>query len=127
MKVGIATSSLKQDFENKTNHLKEWLNEDIDIVVTTDDGRIKAGKPAPDIFILSAKELGLEPSECIVFEDSSSGVQAALSAGVSIVVAVMEECQRNALKGLVYDKNKSKLVVLDSMDQFDFSLIKSKE
>ena len=126
MKVGIATSSLKQDFENKTNHLKEWLNEDIDIVVTTDDGRIKAGKPAPDIFILSAKELGLEPSECIVFEDSSSGVQAALSAGVSIVVAVMEERQRNTLKGLVYDKNKSKLVVLDSMDQFDFSLIKSK-
>ena len=126
MKVGIATSSLKQDFENKTNHLKEWLNEDIDIVITTDDGRIKAGKPAPDIFILSAKELGLEPSECIVFEDSSSGVQAALSAGVSIVVAVMEERQRNTLKGLVYDKNKSKLVVLDSMDQFDFSLIKSK-
>ncbi len=108
MKVGIATSSLKQDFENKTNHLKEWLNEDIDIVVTTDDGRIKAGKPAPDIFILSAKELGLEPSECIVFEDSSSGVQAALSAGVSIVVAVMEERQRNTLKRLVYDKNKSK-------------------
>ena len=126
MKVGIATSSLKQDFENKTNHLKEWLNEDIDIVVTTDDGRIKAGKLAPDIFILSAKELGLEPSECIVFEDSSSGVQAALSAGVSIVIAVMEERQRNTLKGLVYDKNKSKLVVLDSMDQFDFSLIKSK-
>ena len=125
MKVGIATSSLKQDFENKTNHLKEWLNEDIDIVVTTDDGRIKAGKPAPDIFILSIKELGLEPSECIVFEDSSSGVQAALSAGVSIVVAVMEECQRNTLKGLVYDKNKTKLVILDSMDQFDFSLIKS--
>ena len=126
MKVGIATSSLKQDFENKTNHLKEWLNEDIDIVVTTDDGRIKAGKHAPDIFILSAKELGLEPSECIVFEDSSSGVQTALSAGVSIVVAVMEERQRNTLKGLVYDKNKSKLVVLDSMDQFDFSVIKSK-
>ena len=42
------------------------------------------------------------------------------------MVAVMEERQRNTLKGLVYDKNKSKLVVLDSMDQFDFSLIKSK-
>ena len=124
LKVGIATSSSKKNFENKTNHLKEWLNEDIDIVVTTDDGRIKAGKPAPDIFILSAKELGLEPSECIIFEDLSSGVQAALSAGISIVVAVMEKCQRNTLKGLVYDKNKSKLVVLDSMDQFDFSLIK---
>ena len=125
LKVGIATSSLKKDFENKTNHLKEWLDEDIDIVVTTDDGRIKAGKPAPDIFILGAKELGLEPNECIVFEDSSSGVKAAISAGVPIIVAVMEKCQRNTLEGLIYDKNKTKLIVLDSMDQFDFSLIKS--
>ena len=127
LKVSIATSSLKQDFENKTNHLKEWLNEDIDIVVTGDDRRIKAGKPAPDIFILGAKELGLEPYECIVFEDSASGVQAALSAGASIVVAVMEECQRDSLKRLVYDKKKTQLIILDSLDQFDFSLIKSKE
>ena len=124
LKVGIATSSLKQDFENKTNHLKDWLNEDIDIVVTTDDGRIKAGKPAPDIFILAAKELGLEPQECIVFEDSSSGVKAAISAGMPIVVAIMEERQRNTLEGIVYDKNKTKLIVLDSLDQFDFSLVK---
>ena len=72
-----------------------------------------------------AKELGLEPHECIIFEDSGSGVQAALSAGASIVVAVMEECQRNCLEGLVYDKNKTKLIILDSMDQFDFSIIKS--
>ena len=125
LKVGIATSSLKQDFENKTNHLKDWLNEDIDVVVTTDDGRIKAGKPAPDIFILGAKELGLEPNECIIFEDSSSGVKAAISAGAPIVVAVMEKYQRNTLDGIVYDKNKTKLIVLESMDQFDFSLIKS--
>ena len=125
LKVAIATSSLKKDFENKTNHLKDWLNEDIDVVVTTDDKRIKEGKPAPDIFILGAKELGLEPHECIIFEDSGSGVQAALSAGASIVVAVMEECQRNCLEGLVYDKNKTKLIILDSMDQFDFSIIKS--
>ena len=125
LKVGIATSSLKKDFENKTNHLKDWLNEDIDVVVTTDDGRIKAGKPAPDIFILGATELGLKPQECIIFEDSGSGVQAAISAGAPIVVAIMEKCQRNTLETLNYDKNKTKLIVLDSMDQFDFSIIKS--
>ena len=79
----------------------------------------------PDIFILDAKELGLERYEWIVFEDSSSGVKAAISAGAPIVVAVMEKCQRNTLEGLVYDKNKTKLISLDSMDQFDFSLLKS--
>ena len=124
LQVSIATSSLKKEVENKTNHLKDWLNEDIDVIVTADDGRIKKGKPAPDIFILAAKELGLEPQECIVFEDSSSGVQAAISAGVSYVVVLMEKYQRNTLEGIVYDKNKTKLIILDSLEQFDFNLIK---
>ena len=39
----------------------------------------------------------------------------------------MEKAQRFTLDGLIYDKNKTKLIVLDSLDQFDFSLIKSKE
>ena len=125
--IAIATSSSKNNFENKTNHLKSWLNEDIDIVITGDDKRIKEGKPAPDIFILAAKELGLEPNECIVFEDAANGVKSAISAGVRIIVAVMEKNQRFTLDGLIYDKNKTKLIVLDSLDQFDFSLIKLKE
>ena len=127
LKTAIATSSSKHNFENKTNHLKDWLNEDIDIIVTNDDKRIKEGKPAPDIFILSAKELGLEPQECIVFEDAPSGIQAAISAEIGIIVAVMEKKLRNSLEGLFYDKNKIKLIVLDSLEEFDFSIIKSVE
>ena len=52
-------------------------------------------------------------------------MQAAISAGVPIIVAVMEKKQRSSLDGLIYDKNKTKLIVLDSMDQFDFSMIAS--
>ena len=123
-KCAIATGSSTQNFQNKTNHLKDWLNEDIDVVVTSDDKRIKEGKPAPDIFILAAKELGLEPNECIVFEDAANGVEAGCRAGVKIVVAVMEKWQRDTLNGIIYDKNRTKLIVLDSLDQFDFSLVK---
>ena len=125
LKNAIATSSSTFNFENKTNHLKDWLNEDIDIIVTGDDKRIKEGKPAPDIFILAAKELGYEPHECIVFEDAPNGVKAAISSGVGIIVVVMEKNQGNILEGIIYDKNKTKLIVLDSLEQFDFSLIKS--
>ena len=125
LKCAIATGSSLHNFENKTNHLKDWLNEDIDIVVTSDDKRVKEGKPAPDIFILAAKELGLEPQECIVFEDAATGVQSAIRAGVGIIVVVMEEWQRNNLEGIIYDESRTKLIILDSMDQFDFSLIKS--
>lgn len=35
----------------------------------------------------------------------------------------MEKYQRNTLDKLIYDKNKSKLIILDSMDQFDFNKI----
>ena len=124
LKTAIATSSSKHNFENKTNHLKDWLIEDIDIIITNVDKRIKEGKPAPDIFILSAKELGLQPQECIVFEDAPSGVQAAISAEIGIIVVVMEKNQRNSLEGLFYDKNKTKLIVLESLEEFDFSIIK---
>ena len=125
LKTAIATSSSQTNFENKTNHLKEWLKDDIDMIITCDDGRIKNGKPAPDIFLLGAKELDLNPQECIVFEDAPSGAQAALSAGIKIVVVVMEKYMRNTLDKLVYDKNISKLIVLDSLDQFDFNKINS--
>ena len=122
LKTAIATSSSKHNFENKTNHLKEWLNEDIDIVVTGDN--IKEGKPSPDIFILASKELGLNPNECIVFEDGISGVKAGISAGIRIVVAIVEKWQISTLESLIYDKNKTKIIILDSMEKFDFSILK---
>ena len=42
-------------------------------------------KPAPDIFLLAAKKLGVEPGECLVVEDSSAGVRAGKAAGMFTV------------------------------------------
>ena len=125
LKVGIATSSSKSNYENKTNHLKDWLKEDIDMVITGDDKRIKNGKPAPDIFILAAKDLGLEPKECIIFEDALSGVTAAIKSGAKIVVAIPDPRQKADVENLIYDNNITKLIVLNCMDEFDFNIINS--
>ena len=121
--MGIATSSSKFNFENKTSHIKEWLKENIDKIVTGDDRRIKKGKPAPDIFILAAKELGLEPQNCVIFEDALSGINAAISSGAKCVVAIPDPRQRQDIENIKYDKNRTKLIILNSMDEFDISLI----
>lgn len=48
--------------------------------------RVKNGKPAPDIFLLAAKELNLAPSDCYIFEDSLNGIRSAAAAGGAAIM-----------------------------------------
>lgn len=45
----------------------------------------KRGKPAPDAFLLAAERLNVPPSECLVFEDTELGIEAATAAGMASV------------------------------------------
>jgi mannitol-1-/sugar-/sorbitol-6-phosphatase len=56
------------------------------VMVTGDD--VPRGKPAPDPYLEAAARLGVDPGDCVVFEDSPAGVAAALAAGVAAVVGV---------------------------------------
>jgi HAD superfamily hydrolase (TIGR01509 family) len=49
---------------------------------------VKAKKPAPDIYLMAARELDVPPEACVVVEDSNNGVEAAHSAGMACVVTV---------------------------------------
>ncbi len=56
------------------------------VVVTAED--VAHGKPAPDLFLLAAQRMGVEPAACLVFEDSLLGIEAANRAGMgSVLVA----------------------------------------
>ncbi|MFC6490803.1 HAD family hydrolase [Nitratireductor sp. GCM10026969] len=47
--------------------------------------QVARGKPAPDVFLFAASQVGADPQDCIVIEDSVAGVQAARKAGMRVV------------------------------------------
>ena len=46
--------------------------------------RVSRGKPAPDLFLFTAAQMGVDPAQCLVIEDSLNGVRAGLAAGMEV-------------------------------------------
>ena len=84
--MSVATSSGRTNtqFYIKRFDLWRWFNQNTFIY---SDGTLP-GKPEPDIYIAAAEAIGLEPSECVVFEDMPSGIESAVAAGAGSIIAV---------------------------------------
>jgi len=82
----IATSSEITNLEFFIQHLRldRWF--DVQKIVY-DDG-VRPGKPAPDIYLTAAQNIGVSPSHCVVIEDASSGIRSARAAGMGYVVGL---------------------------------------
>ena len=81
-KVGMATST---PWDTVKDHLERTdMMGYFDTIVTGD--MIEHGKPAPDIYLLAAERLGVDPAECIGVEDSMSGVRSIHAAGMRAVM-----------------------------------------
>ncbi len=82
----IATMSewCNVEFYIENFKLERWF--ELDKIVYS-NGKIP-GKPAPDIYLIAAKNLNLNPSDCIVIEDALSGIEAAQKAGIGKVIAI---------------------------------------
>lgn len=72
------------EFYIKEFDLSRWF--DIDKIVYS-NGKIP-GKPAPDIFMIAADKIGLNPKDCVVVEDAIAGINAAKSAGIGKIIAI---------------------------------------
>lgn len=46
--------------------------------------QVERGKPAPDLFLLAARQMGADPARCLVIEDSLNGIRAGLAAGMTV-------------------------------------------
>jgi HAD superfamily hydrolase (TIGR01509 family) len=53
--------------------------------VVIDGTKTKKAKPDPEVFTLAAQSLGIDPQDCVVFEDAVAGIQAAHRGGMGVV------------------------------------------
>jgi HAD superfamily hydrolase (TIGR01509 family) len=81
VQMAIATSGIQVNIDFMFRHvpIKQYFR------TVIDSSDISKGKPDPEIFLNTAKVLNMEPAGCIVFEDSTSGVQAGKAAGMKVV------------------------------------------
>ncbi|MDD3570241.1 MAG: HAD family phosphatase [Lachnospiraceae bacterium] len=92
VKLGVATSCLRKMCEaalkrNGIFHL-------FDALVYSDE--IGKNKLEPDIYLITAKKLGVEPKDCIVFEDLPSAAQSAINAGMTVIGVYDEYSKHNS-------------------------------
>jgi len=98
IKTSVATSS-------PLDRTKEYLSQ-VGLVDSFDElvsGHMVAhGKPAPDIYLYAASKLGLKPEECLVLEDSPTGLLAAYRAGCIPVMVPDQDMPDEEVKNRVY-------------------------
>ena len=81
-KIGLATNSPRSLLNTAIDTLN--LRIYFDTLVAVED--VTQGKPAPDIYLKAAKNLGSTPSNCLVIEDSFTGATAGKKAGMTVVL-----------------------------------------
>src|SRR5690606_36062938 len=80
-RTGVATSAARANLDFILDGLA--LRPLMDSVLSSED--VTAHKPDPEIYLKSARNLNAQPANCVIFEDSFSGVSAAINAGTKVV------------------------------------------
>lgn len=79
MAIGTAAPALNVDFVLDNLNLRGYFP----TVVGAED--VAESKPHPEVFLMAAKRLGVDPEKCVVFEDAPKGIEAAARAGMKAV------------------------------------------
>jgi mannitol-1-/sugar-/sorbitol-6-phosphatase len=111
----IVTSGSRQVSEAKLR----YLNLPIPSVFITSE-KVKAGKPAPEGYLLAAQQLQVQPTECVVIEDAPAGVKAGKAAGMYVIAVMsthasleLSEADRiiQYLADLKLDRQKNEIII----------------
>lgn len=82
--LALCSSSSRQTIEMNLNYV--GLLDAFEVIV--DGSMPKYGKPAPDIYLLTAEKLHVDPKTCLVIEDSKNGILSAHHANMDVVMVV---------------------------------------
>ncbi|TRY19038.1 HAD family phosphatase [Tessaracoccus rhinocerotis] len=110
--MAVASSSPRLLIESAVHAL--GLDDAFPVRVSTEE--VAAGKPAPDGFLRAAELLGVDPTRCVAFEDSTNGIKSALNAGMKVIV-VPPHFHRPA------DELLAQTRVLDSLEDLTLDVI----
>lgn len=96
-KIAVASSSDTADIKNNLEKTK--LEKYIDEIAS--GAEVENGKPAPDVFLLAAERLGVDAKDCLILEDSKSGIKAGKASGAMVFMVpdmftVDKECEDTA-------------------------------
>ncbi len=94
LRLAIATTTTASNVSALLRHSLSVDAEDWFEVIAAGD-MVAAKKPAPDIYLLAMKELGLTPENCMAFEDSEQGVRAVLASGLKALVVTVNDYTRD--------------------------------
>ena len=96
-KIAVASSSDTADIKNNLEKTK--LEKYIDEIAS--GAEVENGKPAPDVFLLAAERLDVDPKDCLILEDSKAGIKAGKASGAMVFMVpdmftVDKECKDTA-------------------------------
>jgi HAD superfamily hydrolase (TIGR01509 family) len=116
IKIGLASSDYRENIERELSMIGVY---DLFDAITSGVDEVKKDKPHPEIYLVTAKKLETDPSECIVVEDSQAGVAAAKDAGMTCIGYQNPETKRQDLsKADIVIGDFSNLSLSDILDKF---------
>lgn len=81
IKIAVASSASHNRIKTILEIIK--LSDKFEVIISAD--HIKNSKPHPEIYLIAAKTLGVDPKDCIAIEDATNGVKSAKAAGMKVI------------------------------------------
>ena len=117
-KLAVGSSGPKENVELTLSSLN--IKDYFDTVITA--AEVKNGKPEPDVFLIAAKNLEINPKNCLVIEDAPLGIEAAKSAGMLSIAITTTHSKEELFDAQMIIQDFSEINVKDILKLFNFNV-----